>query len=121
MLFISLQEGSCAMTAADVFPLSAAQRDIWFDQISRGDSPLYNIGGYAELAGPVNRTLLQRAVEQLVASHDGLRTVLLPGAGADGLPLQTFAATLPVPFPVHDLRDHPEPLSTALMLLREQM
>ena len=109
------------MTAADVFPLSAAQRDIWLDQISRGDSPLYNIGGYAELAGPVNRMLLQRAVEQLVASHDGLRTVLLPGAGADGLPLQTFAATLPVPFPVHDLRDHPEPLSTALMLIREQM
>src|SRR5450830_625540 len=121
MRFISLQEGSCAMTAADVFPLSAAQRDIWLDQISRGESPLYNIGGYAELAGPLNPSLLQRAVEQLVASHDGLRMVLLPGAGADGLPLQTFAATLPVSFPVHDLSDQPDPANAALMLIREQM
>ncbi|GFZ64135.1 hypothetical protein PSE10B_06570 [Pseudomonas amygdali pv. eriobotryae] len=35
--------------AAETFPLTAAQRDIWLDQISRGDSPLYNIGGYLQL------------------------------------------------------------------------
>ena len=29
----------------ETFPLTAAQRDIWLDQLSRGDSPLYNIGG----------------------------------------------------------------------------
>ncbi|NWB96895.1 amino acid adenylation domain-containing protein [Pseudomonas gingeri] len=109
------------MTAAAAFPLTAAQRDIWLDQISRGDSPLYNIGGYAELAGPVTPALLQRALEQLVDAHDGLRTVLLPGAGADGLPLQTFAATLPVPLPVHDLREQPDPAHAALILIREQL
>ena len=32
-------------------PLTAGQRDIWLDQLSRGDSPLYNIGGYAVLKG----------------------------------------------------------------------
>ena len=35
----------------ETFPLTAAQRDIWLDQLSRGDSPLYNIGGYVELSG----------------------------------------------------------------------
>ncbi len=109
------------MPAAVAFPLTAAQRDIWLDQLSHGDSPLYNIGGYVELTGPLSASVLHRALEQLVATHDGMRTVLLSGAGEDGLPLQTFAANLPVPMPVHDLRGHPEPASAGLELIREQM
>ncbi len=109
------------MPAADVFPLTAAQRDIWLDQISHGDSPLYNIGGYVELTGPLIPALLHQALGQLVASHDGLRIVLLPGAGADGLPLQTFSSDLPVSLPMHDLRGHPEPASAALSMIREQL
>jgi len=58
------------------FPLTAAQRDIWLDQLRLGDSPLYNIGGYVDLTGPMNPALIQRAIEQLVAKHDALRTVL---------------------------------------------
>ncbi|WP_277961740.1 non-ribosomal peptide synthetase [Pseudomonas sp. RIT-To-2] len=109
------------MTAAAVFPLTAAQRDVWLDQISHGQSPLYNIGGYVELTGPLAPALLHQALHQLVASHDGLRTVLVPGAGEDGLPLQTFAASMDVPLPVHDLRGHPEPTEAALALIRQQM
>ncbi|QKZ05040.1 non-ribosomal peptide synthetase [Pseudomonas eucalypticola] len=109
------------MTAAAVFPLTAAQRDVWLDQISHGQSPLYNIGGYVELTGPLAPALLQQALHQLVASHDGLRTLLVPGAGDDGLPLQTFAAELEVPLPVHDLRGHPAPTDAALALVRQQM
>ncbi|SHM55254.1 amino acid adenylation domain-containing protein [Pseudomonas asturiensis] len=109
------------MSAVDLFPLTAPQRDIWLDQISRGDSPLYNIGGYLKLVGQVNPVMLKRALEQLLAAHDGLRTVLVPGAGADGLPMQTYAESIPVSLPVHDLRDHPERVEAAQTLMREQM
>ncbi|MBX8589129.1 amino acid adenylation domain-containing protein [Pseudomonas cichorii] len=109
------------MSAADVFPLTAAQRDVWLDQISRGDSPLYNIGGYLNLTGPLDPVLYQRALENLVASHEGLRTVLLPGASADGLPLQTYAASMPVPMPLHDLSDQPDPIGAAQALALEYM
>ncbi|MEE4103472.1 amino acid adenylation domain-containing protein [Pseudomonas viridiflava] len=109
------------MSATDLFPLTAAQRDIWLDQISRGDSPLYNVGGYVKLVGHVDLDLLHRAFEQLVAAHDALRTVLLPGAGADGLPMQRYADFFPVSMPLHDLRDHPERISAAQALIREQM
>ncbi|MCR8717523.1 amino acid adenylation domain-containing protein [Pseudomonas syringae] len=108
-------------SVAPTFPLTAAQRDIWLDQISRGDSPLYNIGGYMQITGPMDAQALQRALTQMVAAHEGLRTVLMPGAGADGLPLQTYAASIPMPLAVHDFSDHLDPASSALALVSEQM
>ncbi len=107
--------------AAETFPLTAAQRDIWLDQISRGDSPLYNIGGYLQLTGPVDPANLHRALEQLVAAHESLRTVLMPGAGADGLPLQSYAAVMPLTLPLHDFSDHPEPTRAAQALVNDYM
>jgi arthrofactin-type cyclic lipopeptide synthetase B len=109
------------MPAADTYPLTAAQRDIWLDQISRGESPLYNVGGYLKLTGPLEPSTLQRALEQLVAAHQGMRTELLPGAGAEGLPLQTYAASMSVPMPLHDLSDRPDPISDAHELIRQHM
>ncbi|KPY86808.1 non-ribosomal peptide synthetase [Pseudomonas syringae pv. tagetis] len=107
--------------AAETFSLTAAQRDIWLDQISRGDSPLYNIGGYLQLTGPVDPTILHQALDHLVAAHESLRTVLVPGAGPDGLPLQSYAAAMPQPMPLHDFRDHPEPEHAARALVNDQM
>ncbi|RMT79636.1 non-ribosomal peptide synthetase [Pseudomonas viridiflava] len=109
------------MSAVDLFPLTAAQRDIWLDQISCGDSPLYNVGGYVKLVGHLDPERMQRAVEQLVAAHDGLRTVLLPGAGLDGLPMQRYADFMPVSVPMHDLRKHPECIEVAERLISERM
>ena len=86
---------------SEAFPLTAAQRDIWLDQLRQGNSPMYNIGGYVELTGPLDPALMQAALEGLVARHDAMRTSLLPGAGEDGLPLQRFARSMPVPMPVH--------------------
>ncbi|WLH37955.1 amino acid adenylation domain-containing protein [Pseudomonas sp. FP2196] len=105
----------------ETFPLTAAQRDIWLDQLSQGDSPLYNIGGYVELTGPLDAGLMRAALESLVARHDALRTVLVLAAGADGLPLQRFARTLPVSMPVFDFSAHPEPQSAAQVLIQQVM
>lgn len=105
----------------ETFALTAAQRDIWLDQLSRGDSPLYNIGGYVELSGPLDPALLQSALESLVETHDALRIVLLSDVGHDGLPLQGFAQTLPVAMPVHDVSGQPDPQSAARALVEAQM
>ncbi|WP_426234531.1 amino acid adenylation domain-containing protein [Pseudomonas sp. TWP3-2] len=105
----------------ETFPLTTAQRDIWLDQLSQGDSPLYNIGGYVELNGVIDPVLMQATVECLVAANDALRTVLLPGAGADGLPLQTFVASLPAPLALVDFSAHPDPQSAAQALVEGQM
>ncbi|CAG8863571.1 Tyrocidine synthase 3 [Pseudomonas fluorescens] len=109
------------MSAADTYPLTAAQCDIWLDQMSRGESPLYNIGGYVELHGSVDPALLQQALQQLVADHEALRTVLLPGMGPDGLPLQRFAAAMDVAMPLHDTSLQDDPLEAAHALVQAQM
>jgi arthrofactin-type cyclic lipopeptide synthetase A len=103
------------------YPLTAAQLDIWLDQLSRGDSPLYNIGGYMDLIGPLDPACMQAALEGLVARHDAMRTILLPGAGVDGLPLQRFAHALPAPMPIHDVSAHADPESAARALIQQRI
>jgi arthrofactin-type cyclic lipopeptide synthetase A len=105
----------------ETYPLTAAQRDIWLDQQSRGDSPLYNIGGYVELSGPLDPLLLQSALERLVAANDALRIVLSTDVGHDGLPLQKFAQDLPVAMPLHDFSQHSDPRSAAQALVEKHM
>ncbi|MGE8414854.1 MAG: amino acid adenylation domain-containing protein [Pseudomonas sp.] len=102
-------------------PLTAGQRDIWLDQLSRGDSPLYNIGGYAQLHGPLRPDLLQRALELVVARHDVLRTVLSREGSPDGLPLQYFDRHWPVELVVHDVSGEADPLAAARLQIQRQM
>ncbi|WP_455825986.1 amino acid adenylation domain-containing protein [Pseudomonas graminis] len=101
------------------FPLTAAQQDIWLDQLRAGDSPLYNIGGYVDFAGVVVPELIQRALEQLVARHDALRIQL--HSDANGLPRQTFAHVLAVELPVHDVSAQADPQAAAQALMQAQM
>ncbi|KRP67731.1 non-ribosomal peptide synthetase [Pseudomonas orientalis] len=101
------------------FPLTAAQQDIWLDQLRAGDSPLYNIGGYVDLAGAIAPEWIQRAVELLVARHDALRTQL--HSDADGLPRQTFAAAWTVDVAQYDFCGLADPEAAAQSLIQAQM
>ncbi len=101
------------------FALTAAQHDIWLDQLRAGDSPLYNIGGYVDFAGAVVPELIQHAVERLVAKHDALRTQL--HSDADGLPRQSFATTLAAQVPVHDFSTLPDPSAATHALMHAHM
>ncbi|SFU38436.1 non-ribosomal peptide synthetase [Pseudomonas sp. OV546] len=101
------------------FPLTAAQQDIWLDQLRAGDSPLYNIGGYVDFAGAVDPNLMQRAIELLVAKHDALRTQL--HSDANGLPRQTFAATVAVDLTRHDVSAASDPHAACHALMQAQM
>ena len=101
------------------FPLTAAQQDIWLDQLRVGDSPLYNIGGYVDFAGPVVPDLIQRAVERLVAKHDALRTQL--HSDDQGLPRQTFVPAMAVEVGQYDFSALPDPQVATQALMQAQM
>ncbi|MGO1121107.1 amino acid adenylation domain-containing protein [Rhodovibrionaceae bacterium A322] len=53
--------------------LSAAQRDIWFDQQRLAETASYNIGGYLEIKGPLNRARFSQALSLLIEENDALR------------------------------------------------
>ncbi|WP_406215998.1 amino acid adenylation domain-containing protein [Streptomyces decoyicus] len=54
------------------WPLSIAQRGIWFAQQLDQDSPSYNTAEYLEIAGPIDVVLLDAAVRRVVAETDTL-------------------------------------------------
>ncbi|WP_310725566.1 non-ribosomal peptide synthetase [Streptomyces sp. N2A] len=54
------------------WPLSTAQRGIWFAQQLDPESPSYNIAQYLEIDGPVDVLLLDAAVRRVVAETDTL-------------------------------------------------
>ena len=56
-------------------PLSSQQKRLWFlDQFDRANAS-YVIPGAVRVSGPLDVAVLQRALDELVARHESLRTV----------------------------------------------
>ncbi|WP_238962040.1 non-ribosomal peptide synthetase [Pseudomonas sp. AF32] len=104
-----------------LYPLTAPQLDIWLDQVLHGDSPLYNIGGYARINGAVDASRMRQAIQQVVDRHDALRIQLVPGSPDHPLPRQRFLASVNVPLALHDVSGQADPEACALALLQTNL
>ncbi|MDG6106888.1 non-ribosomal peptide synthetase [Dactylosporangium aurantiacum] len=68
---------------AGPYPLSPAQRDIWFlDQMGADHSRAYNESVMIVMRGDLDRPALRRALADVVARHDSLRTVFATDGGS---------------------------------------
>jgi len=81
------------------YPLSSPQLDFWFDQILHPNVPLYNIGGYVRIEGPIDPSLFEKALNHVIAENDALRIILHEG---ESLPTQTFAENIHLKLDFHD-------------------
>ncbi|MGH3695935.1 MAG: amino acid adenylation domain-containing protein, partial [Pseudonocardiaceae bacterium] len=81
------------MPRPDPVPLSFAQRRMWF--LNRLEEPggAYNIPALLHLSGPLDRQALDRALQDVVARHESLRTVF-PEAGGEPMQLVRDADSL---------------------------
>ncbi len=99
-------------------PLSSNQREIWLDQRLHSSLPLYNIGGYLEIDGPIDTVLFETALQVLVRRHDALRTILIPET--DGVPTQVFLQDSPTTARSLDFCKEKDPHGAALDWMQRQ-
>jgi len=88
----------------DLIPLSFAQQRLWFlDQLQLGN-PFYNVARNVRIDGTLDYTSLQRALSELVARHESLRTVFRV-VGNEPIQVIKPVQELALPLPVIDLSD----------------
>ena len=87
-------------------PLSLAQQRLWFLNKLEPHSAAYNIPIAFQLRGEVNREVLERSLNELVARHESLRTTF---PDVDGEAVQFIAAKDQLKLEWIDLHSSPEP------------
>ncbi|MGA4841736.1 amino acid adenylation domain-containing protein [Streptomyces sp. G45] len=97
---------------ADGLPLTAGQRDIWFDEQLSGGGATYNTAAYWDLRGPLDHDLFRTALERLVTEAECLRTRFTE-AGPDGAPRQSVEPLGALPLTVTDVSAAPDPAAAA--------
>ncbi|MGW2378204.1 amino acid adenylation domain-containing protein, partial [Kitasatospora sp. NPDC001683] len=90
--------------------LSAAQQRVWYAQKLDPASTLYNISGYVELRGALDRDLFERALRHSVDSAEALHVRFVEEGGT---PRQIVRSARDWPLLVHDLSAERNPLQTA--------
>jgi amino acid adenylation domain-containing protein len=94
---------SAVQGAADevvVFPLSFPQQRLWLLDRMEPGSPAYNVPVALRRRGALRPDVLRRALCEIVARHESLRTRF---ALVDGEPAQLVVPSVPFGLPVHDL------------------
>jgi amino acid adenylation domain-containing protein len=90
--------------ARATFPASFAQQRLWFLDHLQPDGAAYNLSVAVRLDGPFAAAVLDRALSEVVARHDSLRTTFVSDAG---VPAQVVAPPAPRPLPVDDVSSLP--------------
>jgi amino acid adenylation domain-containing protein len=105
-------------TGTKPLPASAAQEQLWALAERRPDQPIGNFPVALSIEGHLDAGLLARALNDVIARHDILRTSF---EFTGGRPAQVVAPVLNVPVPVVDLRLLPEGVreAQAFRLARE--
>src|SRR5581483_6303809 len=100
------------MTREDVsyFPLSLLQEGMWLTLQMTPATPAYNVPYLLDLTGRVQKALLTRALADIIARHEILRTTF---ASQNNTMVQVVADTLPLPYEEHDFRDASDPEAVA--------
>ncbi|MFG2290982.1 amino acid adenylation domain-containing protein [Streptomyces sp. NPDC048595] len=91
-------------------PLTAGQKDIWFDAKLSGGGATYNTAIYWDIRGPLDQNLFRAALERLVEESECLRTRF---EEVDGEPRQFIGPLTRLPLTVTDVSGAADPAAAA--------
>ncbi len=103
---------------SDKFPITGPQYNFWVDQMINPDSPIYNIGGYVDIKGPIDHTDLRKVVNSFLKKNDAVR--LQFSIDEEGKPYQYFVPYSEMDLPLIDYSDREFPLESAQHWIKEQ-
>ncbi|WP_344733095.1 amino acid adenylation domain-containing protein, partial [Spinactinospora alkalitolerans] len=107
--------------SADRLALTGAQAGVWYAQQVDPDSPIYNVGQYVDLPGPIDTGAFTSALRRVVAETEALRSRIVEAADSVwqeiGEPCESgaFAPLL------LDLRGEADPFGAAMAWMRAEM
>ncbi|MFJ3829410.1 amino acid adenylation domain-containing protein [Streptomyces sp. NPDC090046] len=99
-------------------PLTAGQKDIWFDAKLSGGGATYNTAIYWDINGPLDRDLLRTALERLVEESECLRTRFTE---VDGEPRQFIEPLTTLPLTETDVSGAADPAAAAHAAIRADL
>ena len=91
-------------------PLSTAQSSIWFGQLLDPSTPAFNIGGFAEIRGPIDLPLLQEAARRAILEAEATR---LRFGVEDGEPWQSIDDSFQFDVLILDVSGEDDPAAAA--------
>src|SRR5438270_52021 len=101
----------------DLKPLSFAQQRLWFLDQLEPNSPLYNIPVLMRVTGALDTEALKRAIEAIVARHEGLRIQI---SSVEDSPCQFVREANHFEFKVVLVSDHEDLQGEANRLVQEE-
>ncbi|MER5654832.1 amino acid adenylation domain-containing protein [Streptomyces sp. NPDC002131] len=99
-------------------PLTAAQSGVWFAHQLNPNSPVYNVGEFVEIHGPVDTGLFETALDQVVREAGTLH--IRPAEDADG-PRQVLGAPAAPRLRTIDVTGEADPEAAAHAYISGQM
>ena len=71
-------------------PLSFAQQRLWFLDLLVPNSPVYNISESLRIEGPLDISVLEQSLKEIIRRHEALRTTF---RAVDGQPMQVISSS----------------------------
>ncbi|MFF8827750.1 amino acid adenylation domain-containing protein, partial [Streptomyces sp. NPDC015131] len=99
-------------------PLTAGQKDIWFDEKLSGGGATYNTAIYWDIRGPLDQRVFRAALERLVEESECLRTRF---TDVDGEPRQYVEELAALPLTVTDVSAAADPAAAAREAIRADL
>ena len=84
----------------DKWPLSFAQKRLWFLNQLEPNNPAYNVSAYVQISGPLQPEAFNRSLNGLVVRHETLRTIFV---NEQGKPKALVKPSLHLHIPLIDL------------------
>ncbi|MFI6049296.1 amino acid adenylation domain-containing protein [Streptomyces violascens] len=99
-------------------PLTAGQKDIWFDEKLSGGGATYNTAIYWDIRGPLDQRLFRAALARLVEESECLRARFTE---VDGEPWQFVEPVAELPLTVTDVSGAEDPAAAALAAIHDDL